>query len=93
MIILNNSSLSTTTIISIDSYLNSTIDTSDTQPSSSGIILTIIILSLLSISGWIFMSYTLFSRSEAYRTKPEDPFSSPTNSDRTDGHEFFISFD
>ena len=91
MILVNNSSLSTATPI-INLYLNSTTETSDSS-SSSGIILTIIILSILSISGWIFMSYTLFGRSEAYRTKPEDPFSSSTPTDRTDGTEFFISFD
>jgi len=88
----DHSILSTTT--SVNSYLNSTIDTSDT--SSSGIILTIIILSCLSISGWIFMSYALFGRSEAYRTKPDDLFGTlnPTNnSDRTNDNDFFISFD
>ena len=65
MIIVNNSLLSTT-----ESHVNSTIEIPDT--SSSSTIITIIILSFLSISGWIFMSYALFSRSEAYRTKPDD---------------------
>ncbi|UJR13946.1 hypothetical protein I4U23_000949 [Adineta vaga] len=40
--------------------------------SSSSIIITIVILSFLSISDWIFMSYASFGRSEAYRRKPED---------------------
>ena len=42
--------------------------------SSTGAIITIIILSFLSIFGWIFMSYALFGRSEAYRIKPDDHF-------------------
>ena len=87
MIILNNTT-------SINSYLNTTIEINDT--SSSSIILTIIILSCLSISGWIFMSYALFGRSEAYRGKPEDDFgsSNPTNiSDRTNGNDFFVDFE
>jgi hypothetical protein len=87
MIILNNTT-------SIDSYLNSTVEINDT--SSSSIILTIIILSCLSISGWIFMSYALFGRSEAYRRKPEDDFgsSNPADiSDRTNGNDFFVDFD
>jgi len=57
------------TLVSSDE--NSTIEYSDSA-SSSSIIITIIILSFLSVSGWIFMSYALFGRSEAYRTKPED---------------------
>ena len=88
MIIVNNSFFST----SVNPYLNSTIDTSDIS-SSFGIILTIIILSCLSISGWIFMSYTLFGRSEAYRTKPDDPFNSIGSSDRTNGNDFFMGLD
>jgi hypothetical protein len=42
------------------------------------------------------MSYALFGRSEAYRTKPDDQFgiSNPTNySDRTNGNEFFVDLD
>jgi hypothetical protein len=87
MIILDNTT-------SVNSYLNSTIEINDTA--SSSIILTIIILSCLSISGWIFMSYALFGRSEAFRRKPDDEFgsSNPTNnSDRTNGNDFFVDFD
>lgn len=88
---INNDSLTltsppTTTILSE----NSTNETHDT--SSSSIILTIIILSCLSISGWIFMSYALFGRSEAYRSKPDDP-QSANFSDRNDGNDFFGDFD
>ena len=46
----------------------------ETEQSSTGAILTIIILSFLSIFGWIFMSYALFGRSEAYRIKPDDHY-------------------
>lgn len=42
--------------------------------SSTGAIITIVILSFLSIFGWIFMSYALFGRSEAYRIKPDEHF-------------------
>lgn len=79
MIIGNYSLLSkTTTTESTHSYVNSTIEIND---SSSSTIITIIILSVLSVCGWIFMSYALFGRSEAYRTKPDDPhgMSSQTN--------------
>ncbi|CAF0962666.1 unnamed protein product [Adineta steineri] len=99
MIIVNNSLLSSSTTTTatttfITSYLNSTMNTDDIPSSSFGIILTIIILSLLSISGWIFMSYTLFGRSEAYRTKPDDPLNPANNSDRPNDHnEFFLTFD
>ncbi|CAF1496858.1 unnamed protein product [Adineta ricciae] len=68
MIIKNNSFYSTPE--SIYSQLNSTTQIDDR--SSTSTIITIIILSFLSISGWIFMSYALFGRSEAYRTKPDD---------------------
>ena len=71
MIIVNNSLLLTTTE-SFHLSSNSTYEIEDT--SSFGTIITIIILSLLSISGWIFMSYALFGRSEAYRTKPDDQY-------------------
>jgi hypothetical protein len=96
MIIVNDSLLlpSTTTTTSIDSPLNSTVEINDT--SSYSIILTIIILSCLSISGWIFMSYALFGRSEAYRSKPEDQFdsSNPTDySNRANGNDYFVDFD
>lgn len=73
---------------------NTTIEIHDT--SSWSIIVTIIILSCLSISGWIFMSYALFSRSEAYRTKPEDQFNSSNrsdNSDRGNTNDFFGDFE
>jgi hypothetical protein len=84
MIIINDSFLLTTA-----TSANSTIEINDT--SSSGIILTIIILSFLSVSGWIFMSYALFGRSEAYRSKPDDQ---NTNfSDRTNGNDFFADFE
>lgn len=86
MIISNDSlALSTTTAISD----NSTIENTDS--SSLSIILTIIILSCLSISGWIFMSYALFGRSEAYRLKSDDH--STNFSDRIDGNDFFVDFD
>ncbi|CAF2835022.1 unnamed protein product [Rotaria sp. Silwood2] len=97
---MNNSLLSTTTIItttttSVDLYLNSTVvEINDT--SSFSIILTIIILSCLSISGWIFMSYALFGRSEAFRAKPEDQFGSSNltnNSARPTSNDFFFDFD
>ncbi len=91
MIIVNDSFLLTTTSVNLS--LNSTIEINDT--SSLSIIITIIILSCLSIFGWIFMAYTLFGRSEAYRSKPDDHFgsSNPTNnSDRANGNEFFIDF-
>jgi Kef-type K+ transport system membrane component KefB len=55
---------------SIASPMNATNELYDT--SSSSTIITIAILSFLSIAGWIFMSYALFNRSEAYRTKPDD---------------------
>jgi hypothetical protein len=85
MIIINDSFLLTTTT----TYDNSTIEIDDT--SSSGIILTIIILSCLSISGWIFMSYALFGRSEAYRSKPDDQ--TGNYSDRTSGNDYFMDFE
>lgn len=85
MIVVNNSLLSqTATIESIRSYRDSTAEFHDT--SSTSTIITIIILSLLSICGWIFMSYALFSRSEAYRTKPDDQYSisyQTSNQDRS----------
>jgi hypothetical protein len=93
MIIVNDTLLLTVTT-SVNSYMNSTVEINDT--SSFSIILTIIILSCLSISGWIFMSYALFGRSEAYRSKPEDQFGStnPTNnSDRANDNDFFVDFD
>ncbi len=93
MIIVNDTVLLTATT-SVYLYMNSTVEINDT--SSFSIILTIIILSCLSISGWIFMSYALFGRSEAYRSKPDDQFGStnPTNySDRTNGNDFFVDFD
>lgn len=52
--------------------LHTTLGISD--GSSAGTILTIVILSFLSIFGWIFMSYAVFGRSEAYRIKPDDHF-------------------
>ncbi|CAF0853520.1 unnamed protein product [Rotaria sordida] len=93
MILINNSLLSTTTITttSVDLYLNSTVEINKT--SSFSIILTIIILSCLSISGWIFMSYALFGRSEAYRAKPEDQFGSSDPTNRSAGNDFFFDFD
>jgi hypothetical protein len=42
------------------------------------------------------MSYALFGRSEAYRSKPDDHFgsSNPTNnSDRADGNDYFVDFE
>ncbi|CAF3170582.1 unnamed protein product [Rotaria socialis] len=103
MIILNNSLLSstittaTTTTTSTtpnNLYLNSTVEIYNS--SSLSIIITIVILSFLSISGWIFMSYTLFGRSEAYRAKPDDQFGSSNltnNSDRANGNDFFFDID
>jgi len=96
MIIINNSLLSTTTttIESVYSYRNSTIEIHDT--SSSSTILTIIILSFLSISGWIFMSYALFGRSEAYRTKPDDQYGLShhvNNSDGSNANDFIVDLD
>ena len=91
MIIFNDStqlSPTTTTTTSNQTYLNSTIELTDS--SSVSIILTIIILSCLSISGWIFMSYALFGRSEAYRSKPGDQ---NMNSDRDAGHDLFSAFE
>ena len=73
---------------------NATVEIHDT--SSWSIIVTIIILSCLSISGWIFMAYALFSRSEAYRTKPEDQFNSSMrsdNQDRGNTNDFFGDFE
>jgi hypothetical protein len=88
----NNSLLSTTTE-SVDLYLNSTFEIHDT--SSSSAILTIVILSFLCLSGWIFMSYALFSRSEAYRRKPDDQYgvSHISNSDRANNNDFIIDLD
>ena len=96
MIIVNNSLVltTTTTIESILSYDNSTTEISDT--SSSSAIITIIILSFLSISGWIFMSYALFGRSEAYRTKPDDQYGVSHqihNPDRSSPHDFLVDLD
>lgn len=73
MIIRNNSFLS---------YENSTVAIADASGSST--IITIIILSFLSISGWIFMSYALFGRSEAYRTKPDDQFGTTHHTNDSD---------
>ena len=90
---MNNSLLSTTTE-SVYSNLNSTIEIYDA--SSSSAILTIIILSFLCISGWIFMSYALFSRSEAYRRKPDDQYGVShhvNNSDRSNYNDFIIDLD
>ena len=53
---------------------NTTGEPSDGSSSVSSTIITIVILSLLSVFGWIFMSYALFGRSEAYRSKPDDHF-------------------
>lgn len=94
MIIFNDSIVlsSTTTITSAtfnQTYLNSTIELDDS--SSLSIILTIIILSCLSILGWIFMSYALFGRSEAYRSKPGDQ--NANFSDRDTGNDLFSSFE
>jgi hypothetical protein len=93
MIIINNSLLSTTTVQSVHAYKNSTIEIYDT--SSSGTIITIIILSLLSISGWIFMSYALFGRSEAYRTKPDDQYGTRhmNNPDTSNSNDFIADID
>ncbi len=90
----NNSHLSTTTIESVRLYQNSTIEIYDT--SSFSTIITIIILSFLSISGWIFMSYALFGRSEAYRTKPDDQYGVSHYIDNTDGsnpNDFIVDLD
>ncbi|CAF1197631.1 unnamed protein product [Rotaria sordida] len=91
MIIVNNSLLlKNTTIESI----HSTIEFHDT--SSVSTIITIIILSFLSISGWIFMSYALFGRSEAYRTKPDDQYGishSTNNLDRSNPNDFIADLD
>jgi hypothetical protein len=87
MIIVNNSLLSTESV-------NSTIEIDGT--SSSSTIITIIILSFLSISGWIFMSYALFSRSEAYRTKPDDQYGTSNhlnNLDRLNTNDFLVDLD
>ncbi|CAF1441423.1 unnamed protein product [Rotaria sp. Silwood1] len=84
MITVNNSFLSNnTTIDSVHSYLNSTIEIHDTSAVST--IITIIILSILSVSGWIFMSYALFGRSEAYHTKPDDQFGASLHTNNPDG--------
>jgi hypothetical protein len=94
MIIVNNSLLSTTTVESVHLYQNSTIEINDT--SSFSTIVTIIILSFLSISGWIFMSYALFSRSEAYRTKPDDQYGvthHTNNSDNSNTNDFTVDLD
>lgn len=91
MIIVNNSFLLTTTIETLhSSYENSTIEIYDTSASST--IITIIILSCLSIFGWIFMSYALFGRSEAYRTKPDDQHGS-SHIHRTNSDDFIIDLD
>jgi hypothetical protein len=93
MFIVNDSRLLTTTT-SVNLYLNSTIEINDT--SSLSIILTIIILSCLSISGWIFMSYALFGRSEAYRTKPDDQYGLShhvNNSDGSNANDFIVDLD
>jgi hypothetical protein len=89
MITINDSLLSTTTTIE-PNYQNSTIEIHDTSTSST--IITIIILSFLSISGWIFMSYALFGRSEAYRTKPDDQHGI-SHSNRTNSNDFIVDFD
>ncbi len=94
MIIVNNSLLSTTTVVSVHLYQNSTIEIYDT--SSFSTIVTIIILSFLSISGWIFMSYALFSRSEAYRTKPDDQYGVShhiNNPDKSNADNFLVDLD
>ncbi len=96
MIIVNNSlvSTSTTTIEPILSYRNSTIEINDN--SSFSTIITIIILSFLSISGWIFMSYALFGRSEAYRTKPDDQYGVShhiNNPDKSNADNFLVDLD
>ena len=90
MIIINDSLLSTTTIELTYSSQNSTIEIYDTSTSST--IITIIILSFLSISGWIFMSYALFGRSEAYHTKPDDQHGI-SHSNRTNSNDFIVDFD
>ncbi|CAF1001531.1 unnamed protein product [Adineta steineri] len=93
MIIINDSLLLTSTTTS-HSDLNSTNEIYDT--SSSSTIITIIILSCLSISGWIFMSYALFSRSEAYRRKPDDQYGVShyvDNPERSIYSDFITDFD
>jgi hypothetical protein len=88
MIIVNSTLLLTSTSTTES---NSTIVIHDT--SSFSTILTIIILSFLSISGWIFMSYALFGRSEAYRTKPDDPYGASHNTndfDRSNPADFTV---
>ena len=75
MTIINSSLLTAMGITTTsDLYRNSTLETNSI--SSFSTIFIIIILSCLSISGWIFMSYALLGRSEAYRAKPDDPFGS-----------------
>jgi hypothetical protein len=94
MTIVNNSLVLPTTIESNLYYRNSTNEIHDA--SSSTTIITIIILSLLSIAGWIFMSYALFSRSEAYRTKPDDQYGVShhiTNSDQSSPQHFLVDLD
>lgn len=89
----NNSFLISTTE-SVQSNLNSTIEIYDT--SSSSTILTIVILSLLCVSGWVFMSYALFSRSEAYRRKPDDQYGISHHVDNLDSsnqNDFIIDLD
>lgn len=81
MSLANNSLLSMTSSNSV--YMNSTVEIYTS--SSFSIIITIIILSVLSLSGWIFMSYALFGRSEAYRAKPEDYFGTSNLTDASDG--------
>lgn len=90
--IITNQSLLLTTLSAVPG--NTSIEVHET--SSSSIIITIIILSCLSISGWIFMSYALFGRSEAYRTKPDDQLGSSNtadNAERGNGNDFFGDFD
>ena len=64
-----------------------------TYVSASSAILTIVILSLLSISGWIFMSYALFSRSEAYRIKPNEQFRMSDYGDPSTSNDFVAELD
>ncbi|CAF1372632.1 unnamed protein product [Didymodactylos carnosus] len=60
----------------------------------TSIIITIIILSLLSISGWIFMSYALFGRSEAYRSKPDNyPMGDTNQGDTMETNDYFQDFE
>jgi hypothetical protein len=72
---------------SIRTYSNVTGELSGASSPSSmtSTIITIVILSLLSIFGWIFMSYALFGRSEAYRSKPEDNFAMATSTTDRNG--------